>query len=383
MRPLIPLFVFLLPFFTFAQKPALAELQALMVENHYQEVVLKLEGQSLNLPEQIILARALRQTGKSRDALDLLEEIWLEDTSQAAVAQMLGETFYSRSQYRQAYPYFAKLCELQAENAFNQKLAGRTAARVVSLKAVAISHYQEAMRLAPEDRDAAYALASLYFELGQNLSARPLTQRFVERDSSDLGMMLLDTRIAYLLERYDHVLSNVSYELSQGDTIPSALRLYGVSLYQVQKYQESLKWLQYLAKVTASEQVYFYLGMSHYRLENFDTAAVYLQKAIEESRSDNLGDFTTQLAITLDKGGHYREALKAYHEAYELSPNNNLLFRMAIINDDELRKYEAAKELYNRYLQLTPENYSNERLYAKDRLAEMKRADFMNIEKED
>jgi tetratricopeptide (TPR) repeat protein len=120
--------------------------------------------------------------------------------------------------------------------------------------------------------------------------------------------------------------------------------------------------------------------MSNYRLENYDTAAVYLQKAVDETQSPNLGDFYTQLALTLDKSEKFQEALAAYEQAYNLTESANLLFRMALIYDDELRNYDRAKELYQKYLQLSSGSTSNERLYAEDRLAEIKRADFMNVD---
>lgn len=364
----------------FAQDSLESDIRQLLVNHQYPEVIIQLEGKNLSPNLNILLVKAYRETGQISKALALLNQMWADDTTARRVALNLGETYYSRGQYRQAYEWFSRLSRMEPNIAYYHKLAGKTATQVASLKGVALAHYQQAMQIEPNDRDAAYALALLYFEFGQNLSARPITQRFVARDSSDLGMLLLDSRLAYLMEQYEDVTDNVSHMLNQGDTIASAIRLYGVSHYKLRNFETARTWLNYLVDIAPSEQVYFFLGMSHYRLESYDTAAVYLQKAIDETQSPNLGDFYTQLALTLDKSGKYKEALITYLKAYELTESTNLLFRMALIYDDEMREYDKARKYYEKFLQLNNSQTSNERLYAEDRLAEMKRADFMNVD---
>ncbi len=356
------------------------ELASKMAEHRYQEVIDDLEHQSLDVQKSLILAKAYRQLGRSKDALILLEKARYSDSTDSRIVLALGEIYYSRSQYQQAYQYLKLLCEIKPFDPYYQKLAGNCAAKDFSLKPFAIAHYQKAHQLSPSDRDAASALAIQYFELGQNISARSLTQEFVSRDSTDLGMLKLDTRIAYLMELYDEVVSNVNYMLAHGDTVLSSVRLAAVSHYHEKHYDKAQFWLNYVAVLAPSEQVYFYLGMTNYRLENYREAIVNYEKAIEESRSPSMGNFKSQLAITLDKAGSNERALETYQEAYSLTENHHLLFRMAVICDDELRNYKLAKSYYLKYLQECPSINSTERLYAEDRLSDIKRAEFLNVE---
>ena len=363
-----------------AQSQFELEVKAAMAEHRYREVIAKLESAELDESLELMLVRAYRQTGQNTRALSMLTDIWQRDTTNRPLNQALAETYFDRRQYREAYDYFHRLTLLAPDRAYYHKLAGRSASRLLSLKPRAIEHYQQARQLQRDDRDAAYALALLFFELGQNLQARPITQEFVARDSSDLGMIMLDTRLAYLMEQYEMVIQNTNFMLAQGDTVPSVIRLYAIAQYQQKNYKVSRQWLEYLQELAPSEQVYFYLGMANYRLETYDTAAVYLQKAIEETRSPNLGDFYTQLAITLDKDGQFRQAVAAYKEAYALNNSPEMLFRLALIYDEELRLYPQAKTYYQEYLKFAGGYNSTEKLYAEDRLAEMKRADFMNVD---
>jgi tetratricopeptide (TPR) repeat protein len=163
----------------FGQNSLESEVRLLLLDHQYPEVINKLEGQSLHPQLEMFLVKAYQETGQMSKALKLLQQMWANDTTSKPVALNLGETYYSRRQYRQAYRWFARLTVLEPKTAYYHKLAGKTASRVASLKGLAISHYQKALNLEPHDRDAAYALALLYFEFGQNLNARPITQQFV------------------------------------------------------------------------------------------------------------------------------------------------------------------------------------------------------------
>lgn len=354
-----------------------------MADHRYNDVIELLADQSADPELQRVLALAYRESGRTAEALNLLRPLLEADSSNTQILLALGETYSSRQNYREAYLCYRKLCHLHPEVAYYHKRAGKIASALGTGKVIAVNHYQEALKINPLDRDAAYALATLYLDLGQEVSARPITSEFVARDSSDLGMLMLDTRLAYLAERHDQVKSNVEFMLRSGDTLASAIRLYGVSLYQLKEYQSARIWLEYLANLAPSEQVWFYLGMSCYRMADYDLAANYLQKAIEATQSENLGDFYSQLALTRDKSGKVEEALDAYGKAYELTRNPSLLFRMALLYDEELRNYSRAKSFYAQYLDATTESHSTtERLYAEDRLAEIKRAEFMNLKEE-
>ncbi len=114
--------------------------------------------------------------------------------------------------------------------------------------------------------------------------------------------------------------------------------------------------------------------MSEYKLFNLDQALLFYKKAEEtlknryESKQDPF--ITAAIKRTMpaeDPGTHlfnkafekyrsrnYKEALKLYTEFIEKHPSNQLVrearFRIAVITDDELKKYDKALELYQDYI---------------------------------
>lgn len=353
------------------------EIKELLDQHQYSDVILMLDGKNLTYEQELFLIKALRQSGRTADALHRLETMWAADTSNVQVALALGETYFGRGQYVQAYSYFSRSTSLDSTNGYYHKLAGRSAAKIGSLKPLSLYHFEKALEIDSNDRNAAYQLAIGYMEFNEIELARSLTKSFVTKDSSDLGMLVLDSRLAYLNERPLDVIQNFDYLVDRGDTIPSLIRLYGSALYQEGRYGDSKRWLQKAIQVAPSEQVYYYLGMAYFKQSEFDSASVYLAQAIKESESPNLGEFYTNLALSLDNSGQFLESLDYYNEAYRRTENPNLLFRMAIVNE-ELRHVKTAIKQYKKFLELTPERVTNQRMYAEDRLKDLRVAEFMD-----
>ena len=361
-----------------AQNPA-DDLQALQKRHQYKAIIEKLKHQELEPEEELVLIDAYRQTGQTSIAIERLSQLWSQDSLNVDVALALVETYYGRSQYAQAYPYFRTATKLDSTNGYYHKLAGLCASKIDAVKINALGHYIKALEIEPNDRNAAYQLAQLFLAFDGIKDARGLTQAFVMTDSTDLGMMLLDTRLAYLDDSPASVIINYEYLLNHGDTISSLMRLKGSALYKEDRFEEAEFWLNKVLKVAPNEHAYFFLGMIKFKQMQFDTAAIYLKKAIKETESPNLGEYYTNLALSLDNNGDYLEAITIYDEAYKLTENHNLLFRMAIVNE-ELRRVETAKAQYIKFLELTPDRVTTQRMYAEDRLKDLKVAEFMEAE---
>jgi tetratricopeptide (TPR) repeat protein len=372
------LFLTLLPLSALSQNLA-NDIQHLQKRHQYAALIERLEGQNLEPDEELILINAYRQTGQTSLAIERLAKLWEADSLNIDVALALGETYYGRSQFRKAYPYFRTATLLDSTNGYYQKLAGRCAAKIDAIQINALGHYTKALELEPNDRNAAYQLARTFLAFDGVKDARAITQLFVKNDSTDRGMLILDTRLAYLDDSPESVIINYEYLLKQGDTISSLMRLYGSALYKVERYDEATMWLNNVLKVTPNEHAYFFLGMIKFKQMKFDTAATYLLKAIKETESPNLGEYYTNLALSLDNNGDYLEAIEVYNEAYLRTENPNLLFRMAIVNE-ELRRVQTARKQYQKFLDLTPDRVTNQRMYAEDRLKDLKVAEFMDGE---
>jgi tetratricopeptide (TPR) repeat protein len=159
------------------------------------------------------------------------------------------------------------------------------------------------------------------------------------------------------------------------------MRLYRAALYKAGRYTDAKKWLTRVLKDAPNEHAFFFLGMTYFKQEKFDSAAVFMQKAIDETESPNLAEYHANLAISMEKDGQLEECLPHYNEALLRTGNPDLIFRMAIVNE-ELRRIETAKRLYVRYLVITPEEDTSERLYAKERLKDLKVAEFMDTQED-
>ena len=167
-------------------------LQQLQQDHDYAAIIDLLENQDLSADHELILVKAYLQTGQTSKAITRLNGLWVTDTTNTKVAIALGESYYERSQFRQAYPFFVAATKLDSTNGYYHKLAGQCALKIDALQIKAISHYIKALELEPNDRNAAYQLATAFLNLDGVKDARGITQLFVKNDSTDIGMMKLE-----------------------------------------------------------------------------------------------------------------------------------------------------------------------------------------------
>lgn len=325
---------------------------------------------------QELLAEAYQKSGQQSQALNLYQQLLKKDTTDVELLMRLGKLRAKTGNLKAAYSHFSELIRLQPENAYFHKLAGDIAKRDHMKIGLAVSHYQEARKINPSDEESAYDLASIYMELQQYVSARGITQSILEKDSSNTSILLLDCRLAYLQKHYPDVLRIGEYLLKNGDTITSNLRFYAIALYQVGRYDEAIDWLQAIASVTPSEQIYFYLSMAHYRKEELEQAELYMDKAIQLTESPSLPQYYTQLGIIYEKRQEYPEAIKAYKEAYRLNNNTDLLYRLARVSDEYYQDDRMAESFYEDFLIQKDTIETPQSIYAEERLSEIKKVRF-------
>lgn len=366
------------------QSDPLKEAKELIRNYRFQEASVLIERKLLDSPDDqdlmFLLAETYERTGQQTAAFKLYEQLYKSDSTNTEILMRLGKLSAKMRNLNAAYSYFNRLTEIEPQNPYFHKMAGEVAEKNPLRLGEAIGYYQKALNLNPEDQETGAALANLYLKLNQLPSAKAITTRFLKRDSTNLIMLLLDTRLSYLQQNFPVVLKNAERMIRQGDSIPSALRMYGIALYQMERYLEAIKWLEYLEKAAPSEQAYFYLSMSHYRTGEYAKAEKYMTKAIAETQSPNLGDFYTQLGLLYELQEKYPEAIRTYKDAYALTGNNNLMYRLAHISDQYYKDDKIAEGYFRKFLDLTDTTQTPQRVYSEQRLSEMQKVRFFKTD---
>ena len=177
----------------------------------------------------------------------------------------------------------------------------------------AIEYYQKAFQLKPNDSDIAYYIGVLYAEEENYGAAEEFLKKSVALNKNNQ-------------KAADYLSSIVQQQNS--DSLNQA-----ISLYESEKYDESLALLnKLLAADTQNAYAYYYRGMIYDAKNNQAEAVNNYKNVLKYNNSDELNIVNYLIAADLDTMEKYKEAYPYYKKYAESNAP-----------DDEYKKYAAAR----------------------------------------
>ena len=162
-------------------------------------------------------------------------------------------------------------------DAIRQSLNNAYNLSLIDQNEAAIEIYKEVLTIKPDDEYSKFSLAVLYQKMNQNNQAKNLYHELLENDP----------------ENKHQIISNL------------------LSILIEESSQEAIYFLSRLHKQNPkSSYITAQLGLAYEKLENYDLAAEYLEKA-KFIDSDNL-EYIYNLAVIYDKMEESEKALKSY-----------------------------------------------------------------------
>lgn len=359
------------------------DVQSLLSSYQYDKAATLLEGNDSLLTNQKMqqtLAGVYEKLGRQNEALELYNIILEKDGTSVEVLMRKGMLLLKQKDITNSLLCFEKLIDLQHDNSYFYQLAGQVAAEEPLFIGKALNYYKTGLELNPKNQEIALRYGNILLELKQATAASNVAHQFLKTDSTNKNMLLLDARAAYLKKDYKRVIKHTNRILAYGDTSLQGVRLLALSKYHQKEYSESIFWLEKLITSSQKEQMLFYLSMAHFRLDHLAEAEKYMKMAVESSISPNLGDYYTQLGVLSEAKGSDRDAITYFKKAYELTHNEDLLYRLALISEDYYKDKGIAEGYYETYLNQSDSSKTFYREYAQERLNDLKAARFFTTD---
>ncbi|QTN38784.1 tetratricopeptide repeat protein [Cryomorphaceae bacterium] len=245
---------------------------------------------------------------------------------------------------------------------------------------LAIHHYEQAVRLNPFDISSLAQVVELYEGLQNWSVADSMVQRALEYQPARRELYLLGARIGYRSERFWTALPYLESADSLGTLSPTWNEIYGISLYRSGYVEESIPVLRRLHPNDAEEGPTYVLAMAYYRLEKFDSAAVYFEKAATLATSDELPVYYEFQGRSLQSAGYPELAVNAYKNSYYYDPSDPVFTYLIARAFDEAGNREQAEAYYKSYIEKETDQESDYYQFSVDRLTQWRRADFFKGE---
>ena len=279
---------------------------------------------------------------------DFNRALSLDSTNKKAL-YYLGKLYFSESNFIASKYYWTQLFSTDTTNLYYLKLLAKVN-RSMEDYPNATTQLQALITRDSNDLSSVLALSHIYFLKKQYEQIDSLLSGYSAQLQSHRKLLLLFTKTQYLLNHYDKALESAQQYLSNFPENTAIQKIQGLSFYQTEQYDSCIHAIKQIRNYEKSHTLCYFVGMSYYKLSQFNDAEFFLNKAIEESRPNNLSDYYTYLAFSYDKTNHYALAIKALKEAYDLSHKKLILYFLATEYDKYYKDKRTAAKFYQKYI---------------------------------
>lgn len=233
-----------------------------------------------------------------------------------------------------------------------------------------LDYLKKAYQLNTTDLDVAYDLAMVYNGLKQYQPAYDVLKTAIIADPENFTLQQAQLPISNRLGKYQEVI-DMGEKLLKVHEDANIMNEMGQAYFYVKKYQRCVEIYKILEDLgMQNEGTFYYMTLSYRELKDYDNAALYARKTIDEAISDHTPLYYAALAGIYEAKNQYNDALTAYKRGLTFGNSNIIYYRLALLYDLHLKQPKNAITYYHLYLKNNPdqEKEKEQVSYAKDRI---------------
>lgn len=272
-----------------------------------------------------------------------------------------------RGNITNAKAYLQQIIKLDSQN-FN---AYKQMAGYADTPETKLEYLKKANNLNTTDPDTAYDLAMVYNELKQFQPAYDILKTAIATDPENFTLQQAQLPIANKLGKYQEVIET-GEKLLKAHTDANVMNEMGQAYFYVKNYQKCVEIYTTLEKSgLQNEGTLYFMTLSYRELKDYDKAAIYAQKTIDEAISDHTPLYYAALAGIYEAKNQYNDAVTAYKRGLTFGASNMIYYRLGLLYDLNLKQPKNAVIYYHLYLKNTPdqEKEKDQIAYAKGRIS--------------
>ncbi|MCG8582170.1 MAG: tetratricopeptide repeat protein [Bacteroidales bacterium] len=370
---------------------AQSDVQLLLAESRYNDVISQLSPDihSLSLNNAYYLAIAYQQSGYPQKAIDCL----VKDSAslQTQHLELLSRCYMSSGNYSKALPICKNRYNSEPNNVSNllryaeinhfykeydtninllktytdhdstnlsvNTLLAETYEKTNS-KDAAISIYKMILKQHPDNQKVALRLARVYLGSKMYVECHDLCVPFIEKLDNNKNFLLVAGLANFKNGSNNNVLVMFRRLEAQGDSSFLTKKHLGIASYRLDNFDNATKYLKSAYDIKGDDpEVAFFLGASLGQTNQPQKGIMYLYLAQQLIKpSPVLMEKThVKLAMIYFDMGQYKIAINHYHSAYKYDNKPQYLYRQASIYDYQLKDHTQAKENYELFISVLPE----------------------------
>lgn len=237
-----------------------------------------------------------------------------------------------------------------------------------------LNYLKKANALNSTDPDVAYDLSITYSGLKQYLPAYDVLKTAIAADTENFTLQQALLPVANQLTKYPEVIE-IGEKLLKNHADVNVMNDMGQAYFYIKDYQKCIMLYKMLEDMgVQNEGTLYFMALSYRELKDYNNAAIYAQKTIDEAISDHTNLYYAALAGIYEAKNQYNEALTAYKKGLTFGISNIIYYRLGLLYDLNLKQPKNAAIYYQMYLKNNPdqEKEKDQIAYAKGRMLVLK-----------
>lgn len=386
---LLLLSFFLSSFSILAQK----SINQLLAEENYQEIIKTLSQKidHLSKEEKLALAISYKQNGNPDKTIALLENSDVNHTY--AEKQLLASTYFSTGNFKAAKPLCQSLLEEKSTNVANllrlveilefyqdrqealnyltnyekndttnfevNKQLAKLYQKVDSTDK-AIATYKRILNQYPENQTIGLLLGRYFLSLKKYPECNDLCIKFLKTNPHHRRFLLLGGLANFEAGAHQNTITLFNRLESQGDSSHITKKHLGITYYRLENFDKAIRYLKAAYKYKPEDpEVNFFLGASLGQSNQPQAGIIYLLCAAEliSPAPVHMERIYNKLATIYFDTGKYQQSIQYYDKAHKYAPQTaQYVYHQASIYDHYLKDMSKAKHMYQKFLDNLPDN---------------------------
>lgn len=237
-----------------------------------------------------------------------------------------------------------------------------------------LNYLKKASSLNSADPDVAYDLSLTYSGLKQYQPAYDVLKTAIASDTENFTLQQALLPVANQLAKYLEVIE-IGEKLLKNHADVNVMNDMGQAYFYVKDYQKCINLYKMLEDMgVQNEGTLYFMALSYRELKDYNNAAIYAQKTIDEAISDHTTLYYAALAGIYEAKNQYNDAVTAYKRGLTFGTSNIIYYRLGLLYDLNLKQPKNAATYYQMYLKNHPdqEKEKDQIAYAKGRILILK-----------
>lgn len=372
-------------------------IQEAMANYDYETALTLIDQETPTVPLLYQKGKALKSLGNNREALQVYEEVVMQDSLNPRAYIEAAECCKSLLKNKQALKYYQKAVDLNPDNKYariqyitlllNQRkfdealgessLLTETDSSAVALHLqaqsfegvddilAALGCYENIQEKYPNDFLAAAKAARLHIEGAFYNYAIEATEKYRQIDSTNVIVNQQNALAYCLMKDYQTAIQRYEQLLSLGDSTFTTCYYLGVSYYAVEKFYEAHDILEVARQYDKRNvNLLYYLGRSCSKTSWKDQGVAYLEEAVAYATPPDSAMVRLYVGLTdcYKMALMPKEQIKTMQDRYDKYDieNHKLLYDMAYVYQYQLKDKKNTERCLEAFLKTRPKNSSEQ-----------------------